>query len=261
MKIKLRPDQPGESGPTEWSEMNDWLADLKAMADEEQGTSFGPANDAEPRDGAEARDEVQPLSAAVPEDDGVVAPPATTSWTDNDPAPALGSHQTYGIGETYGAPVPAADNDADAPTPGAPAAYGPASSFTPAPTTFPAPEVPPQAHGSGAYPVVGGSGAYPTAGGSGAYPVTGGSGAYPVAGSSGAYPVSGESGAYPVAGGSVDYSADPVAALGGGDADRAGGGGIQRRAGAFHVPHVQWFPARPPAAGNQRRDAAGPQAR
>ena len=172
MKIKLRPDQPGESGPTEWSEMNDWLADLKAMADEEQGTSFGPANDAEPRDGAEARDEVQPLSAAVPEDDGVVAPPATTSWTDNDPAPALGSHQTYGIGETYGAPVPAADNDADAPTPGAPAAYGPASSFTPAPTTFPAPEVPPQAHGSGAYPVVGGYGAYPTAGGSGAYPVT-----------------------------------------------------------------------------------------
>jgi hypothetical protein len=157
---------------------------------------------------------VQPLSAAVPEDDGVVAPPATTSWTDNDPAPALGSHQTYGIGETYGAPVPAADNDADAPTPGAPAAYGPASSFTPAPTTFPAPEVPAQAHGSGAYPVVGGSGAYPTAGGSGAYPtaggsgaypVTGGSGAYPVAGSSGAYPVSGESGAYPVAGGSGAY--------------------------------------------------------
>src|ERR1700761_3506223 len=109
MKIKLRSEQPGESGPTEFSEMSDWLADLKAMADEEQAKPYGPANAAEPHDWAEARDEGQPLIAAGPEDDGAVAPPAydaaeppadaappaAPSWTDNDPAPAPGSHQAY----------------------------------------------------------------------------------------------------------------------------------------------------------------------
>jgi hypothetical protein len=185
MKIKLRPEQPGDSGPTEFSEMSDWLADLKAMADEEQATpSPGPA---QPRNGAEPRDEVQPLSAAVPEDEGTaadVAPPATPSWTDNDSAPAPGSHQAYGIGETYGAPVSPVEDAAET-------------------------------HGSGAYPVTD-SGAYPVSGsdaypvtGSGAYP-TSSSGAYPVAASGpnavsgpGAYPVSG-SGAYPVMGSGAD---------------------------------------------------------
>src|SRR6202012_4860197 len=141
MKIKLRSEQPGDSGPTEFSEMSDWLADLKAMADEEQATpSPGPA---QPRNGAEPRDEDQPLSAAVPEDEGTtaaVAPPATPSWTDNDSAPSPGSHQAYGIGETYGAPVATEDAAETAVTA--------------------------ETHGSGAYP-----GTYP-----GAFPVTGGGG-------------------------------------------------------------------------------------
>src|SRR6202012_5762418 len=155
MKIKLRSEQPGDSGPTEFSEMSDWLADLKAMADEEQATpSPGPA---QPRNGAEPRDEVQPLSAAVPEDEGTtadVAPPATPSWTDTDSAPAPGSHQACGIGETYGAPVATEDVAETAVTV--------------------------ETHGSGASPVTD-SGAYPVSG-SGAYPTTG-SGAYPVTGS------------------------------------------------------------------------------
>src|SRR6201986_5153821 len=161
MKIKLRPEPPSESGPTEWSEMNDWLAHPKAMADEEQATPPAPPHPPEPHAWGEARDEVQPLSAAVPEDDGAVAPPAydaaeppadaappaAPSWTDNGSAPAPGSHQAYGIGETYGAPVLAADNEAGVATP-----------------PGPAPSVAPDAHASGAYPILGSSGAYPITG-------------------------------------------------------------------------------------------------
>jgi hypothetical protein len=101
MKIKLRSDDPGPSGPTEWSEMNDWLANLREDADPEPAATAGPGSTAEPQswgpsdpapgqswgpsdpgvaqgwqavgDPAEpqgAASAAQPLSAAVPEPEG-----------------------------------------------------------------------------------------------------------------------------------------------------------------------------------------------
>jgi hypothetical protein len=44
MKIKLRPEDPGPPGTSEWSEMNDWLANLRENADGEPDAPFGPSS-------------------------------------------------------------------------------------------------------------------------------------------------------------------------------------------------------------------------
>jgi hypothetical protein len=141
MKIKLRPDGPGSSGPTEWSEMNDWLADLRKETESESETSFGSTDAGQPpwdpaADPAEARDEVQPPSAAAPAADGprghqpyATAEPEAYGTAQPQPYPGAepegyGSAlpQRYATGEVsaYIAPQPRSYGPAEHPVYGAP---------------------------------------------------------------------------------------------------------------------------------------------
>ena len=107
MKIKLRPDQPGSSGPSEWSEMNDWLANLREDPDAESATPSGPA---------EARDQAQAHHPPASGDDarsqtyGPAGPPADVA---HPSAPWAVQARTT---QTYGAPVLGDHDEADAPT-------------------------------------------------------------------------------------------------------------------------------------------------
>ena len=68
MKIKLRSDDSGPPGPTEWSEMNDWLANLREDADAEPAAEPGPSSTAEPQRWADVPAPAEPHDGATPHD-------------------------------------------------------------------------------------------------------------------------------------------------------------------------------------------------
>ncbi len=115
MKIKLRSDDSGPPGPTEWSEMNDWLANLREDADPEPAATVGQSSTAEPPGTVSA---AQPLSAAVPEpydpaearpfgaaqaQDGAAPAATAESQADHVTAEAHGASPAYAVDEPYGA--------------------------------------------------------------------------------------------------------------------------------------------------------------
>jgi hypothetical protein len=83
MKIKLRSDDPGPPGPTEWSEMNDWLANLREDADPEPAATVGPSSTAEPQSWADVPAPAEPHDGATTGER-----PTAQSWGPSDPAPA-----------------------------------------------------------------------------------------------------------------------------------------------------------------------------
>ncbi len=88
MKIKLRSDDPGPPGPTEWSEMNDWLANLREDADPEPAATVGPSSTAEPQSWTPSGPVPAP---AEPQDGGTTGErPTAQSWgpSDSGTAPA-----------------------------------------------------------------------------------------------------------------------------------------------------------------------------
>jgi hypothetical protein len=97
MKIKLRSDDPGPPGPTEWSEMNDWLANLREDADPEPAATVGPSSTAAPQRWADVPAPTEPHDRATtgerprsqswgPSDSGMA--PAQSWQPSGDPAPS-----------------------------------------------------------------------------------------------------------------------------------------------------------------------------
>jgi hypothetical protein len=81
MKIKLRSDDSGPPGPTEWSEMNDWLANLREDADPEPAAEPGPSSTAEPQSWAHVPAPTEPHDGPATGER-----PTPQTWGPGDPA-------------------------------------------------------------------------------------------------------------------------------------------------------------------------------
>ncbi len=94
MKIKLRSDDSGPPGPTEWSEMNDWLANLREDADAEPAADPGPSSTAEPQRWADVPAPAEPHDGATTGER-----PTSQSWGPSDSGTAQSWQATGGPAE------------------------------------------------------------------------------------------------------------------------------------------------------------------